>query len=283
MKAADFDYVRPGTLDAALAHMVDDATDTRVIAGGQSLMAMMNFRLAQPERLVDLGAIESLRFIRDNGDAINIGAMTTFAELEKSEIISGHLPLLRAALPHIAHPAIRSRGTIGGSAALADPAAEIPALLLAMDATMDLISATGARAINARDFFIGTYETALASGELVRSISIPKPNARARFAFYELARRHGDYAMAGAALAADSVRPVSNLRIAFFAVGDVAVRVPQAESAMDGKSLDDTDALAAAMAAVAKLEFRGDLNASVTTKRYLAQIVLKRAFAELAK
>ena len=134
MKAADFEYVKPDTLDAALAELAQPDIDARAIAGGQSLMAMMNFRLAQPQRLVDLGALEALRHVRDNGDAIELGAMTTFAELERSELVSSHVPLLSMALPHIAHSAIRNRGTIGGSAALADPAAEVPALLLALQA-----------------------------------------------------------------------------------------------------------------------------------------------------
>lgn len=283
MKAADFDYVRPETLEAALGHLSDDTVDARAIAGGQSLMAMMNFRLAQPERLVDLAAIDALRFIRDAGGHIEVGAMATFADLEQSPVIAEHVPLLAAALPHIAHPAIRSRGTIGGSAALADPAAEVPALLLAQDATLDLVSATGNRAVEAHNFFVDTYQTALAAGELVRSISIPKRPAGARHAFYELARRHGDYAMVGVAVTADDIRPVTNLRIAFFAIGDVAVRVPAAEDAMNGRDLADSDAVEAALAGVAQLTFRGDLNATVDTKRHLARVVLKRAFAELGQ
>lgn len=283
MKAAEFDYVRPETLEVALGHLADQTVEARAIAGGQSLMAMMNFRLAQPERLVDLAAIEALRFLRDEGERIEVGAMTTFAELERSPIIADHVPLLAVALPHIAHPAIRSRGTIGGSAALADPAAEVPALLLALDATLDLVSATASRSVEARDFFVDTYQTDLAAGELVRSISIPKRPPGARHAFYELARRHGDYAMAGVAVTVDAIRPVANLRVAFFAIGDAAVRVQEAEDAMNGRDLADADAVQAALAGVAQLAFRGDLNATAETKRHLAQVVLKRAFAELGK
>lgn len=282
MKAADFDYVRPATLEAALALMADRTVEARALAGGQSLMPMMNFRLAQPERLIDLGALEPLRSIRDHGDAIEIGAMTTYSELDQSETIADHFPLLKTALPHIAHPAIRNRGTIGGSAALADPAAELPALLLAVEARLNVVSASGERSVNADDFFVGTYETDLAADELVRSITIPKVSAGARFAFYELARRHGDYAMVGTALAADAINPISNLRIAFFAIGDKATRVPMAETAMNGKSLDDAEAISSALAAVEQLQFHGDLNASASTKRHLAQVALKRAFAELA-
>ena len=206
MKPSAFEYFNPQSVQEALDLLNRYGDEAKIIAGGQSLVPMMNFRLAQPERLIDLGALEPLRSIRDHGDAIEIGAMTTYSELDQSETIADHFPLLKTALPHIAHPAIRNRGTIGGSAALADPAAELPALLLAVEARLNVVSASGERSVNADDFFVGTYETDLAADELVRSITIPKVSAGARFAFYELARRHGDYAMVGTALAADASR-----------------------------------------------------------------------------
>ncbi|MGI9520092.1 MAG: FAD binding domain-containing protein [Hyphomicrobiaceae bacterium] len=283
MKALDFDYVRPATLDAALQELENTDANARAIAGGQSLVAMMNFRLAQPERLVDLSDIAALRFVRDIGDAIEIGAMTTFADLERSELVGEHFPLLRAALPHIAHPSIRSRGTIGGSAALADPAAEVPALLLAANARLNIVSTAGSRTMDAHNFIVGTYETALKASELLRSITIPKPPANARFAFCELARRHGDYAMVGVAMAADSVVPITNLRVVLFAIGDTAMRAAAAEAAMDGTAREDAGARETALAALEELDFRADLNAGVDTKRHLSRVILKRAFAELTE
>jgi carbon-monoxide dehydrogenase medium subunit len=281
MKAPDFDYECPATLERALSLLAETDADARPLAGGQSLMAMMNFRLAEPDLLVDLGAIHDLAGIADNGDEITIGAMTRYGELERSDLVSDHLPLMKAALPHIAHPAIRNRGTIGGSVALADPAAEMPAVVLALDATIVTVSVSGERRIEADDFFLGLYETALRSDEIIKAVSFPKPPQSARFAFYELARRHGDYAMAGVAVAAESINPFRNARIAFFGVCDRAVRATGSEDALNGHDKADDSALELAVEAVRGLAFSGDLNATADTKRYLAQVVLRRAAGEL--
>lgn len=207
MKAADFDYTKPRTVDEALAILANHGGEVRPIAGGQSLMPMMNFRLAQPDMLLDLNALEELQGIRDGGDCIIIGAMTRYRALECSALIGTHLPLVATALPHIAHAAIRNRGTIGGSIALADPAAEMPALMLALEATITVVSTRGARHIAADDFFLGLYETALADDEIITEICVPKAGLVARFAFHELARRHGDYAMVGIAMTAQQIEP----------------------------------------------------------------------------
>lgn len=281
MKSSDFDYECPATLEEALLLLAGPGPDSRPLAGGQSLMAMMNFRLAEPELLVDLNAISDLAGIADNGDDILIGAMTRYAALERSDLVSEHLPLIKAVLPHIAHPAIRNRGTIGGSVALADPAAEMPAVLLALGATIITASVNGEQRIAADDFFLGLYETALQPGEIVKAVSLPKPVATARFAFHELARRHGDYAMAGVAIAVSDVNPIKDARIAFFGICDRAVRAGGAEQALSGHGAADSNALDLAIASLAGLECDGDLNASADTKRYLAQIVLKRAVGEL--
>ncbi len=281
MKASDFDYQRPATLAEALSLLADTATDARPLAGGQSLMAMMNFRLAEPELLVDLNGINDLAGLVDNGDEIVIGAMTRYAELERSDLVSTHLPLVAAALPHIAHPAIRNRGTIGGSVALADPAAEMPAVLLALGATIVTASASGERSIVADEFFLGLYETALVSGEIVKAVSLPKPTGAARFAFCELARRHGDYAMAGVAVTVENTNPITGARIVLFGVGDRAFRASGAEQALNGHDITDAEALERAVGSLAGLAFDGDLNASADTKRYLAQILLRRAVGAL--
>lgn len=272
MKAPDFSYVKPGSVTEALTILADPDADAMPLAGGQSLMPMMNFRLAAPATLVDLGGIDALRGIREDGDEIRIGAMTRYADLAAAPVIAAHVPLFTMALPHIAHAAIRNRGTIGGSVSLADPAAEMPALLLALDAAIHVQGEAGTRRIAADDFFLGMYETMLDEGELVTEIAIPIRQHAQRFGFYELARRHGDYAMVGVALA---TRADNTCRIAFFSIADRAIRATAAEAALA------TGNLTAAIAALDDLPFDGDLNAAPATKRHLAGIALKRAMEGL--
>ncbi|MBL4646746.1 MAG: xanthine dehydrogenase family protein subunit M [Rhizobiales bacterium] len=282
MKAAEFLYECPESLDAAIALLSDDSHDVMPIAGGQSLMPLMNFRMSAPDMLVDLNAIQELKGIRQDGEIIHIGAMTRYTDLLESPIIAATLPLLKMALPHIAHSAIRNRGTIGGSVSLADPAAEMPALLLALNAQIKAQGVDGERLIPADDFFLGIYETALEQGELVTEIQIPVATPSNRYAFYELARRHGDYAMSGVAISMTGTSTIESCRIAFFAVSDLAIRASAAEQIMTGKPLDDVQAIEQAMASLDEIEFMGDLNADEATKRHLSGVVLKRALAELA-
>lgn len=259
MKAPDFHYERPETLAEALGLLGED---TSPLAGGQSLMPMMNFRMARPEVLVDLNRVPELTGIEDMGDQLRIGAMTRYSELMHSEMVADHVPLFGLALPHIAHAAIRNRGTIGGSVALADPAAEMPAVLQALGSTICVQSARTSREIAADAFFKGLYETALEPGELITSVLVPK--GQTDVGFYELARRHGDYAMAGVAVVIGS-----ETRVAFFSVSDRALRVAGVEAA-----LPDLDAAVAALSAV---EFIADPNANAATKHHLAGVVLRRA------
>ena len=273
MKAADFQYERPASLADALALLGDEDRDAAPLAGGQSLMPMMNFRLAAPGTLVDLSGLEDLRGISLKDGALSIGAMTRYVELAQSALIAEHAPLIAMALPHIAHAAVRNRGTIGGSVALADPAAEMPALLLALDATVTVCSSEAEKTFAAEDFFLGMYETALGEGELVTAITIP-PRGDHRFAFYELARRHGDYAMAGVALACSG--DGTDHRVAYFSVSDRALRATAVEAILDaGGTVDE------AIAALDGLPFAGDLNAGEATKRHLSGVVLKRALGGL--
>ncbi len=277
MKVADFHYERPDSLAKALVLLSRDDADVQALAGGQSLMPMMNFRLAQPDTLVDLNALEELRGIREAANHIEIGAMTRYAMLEASDLVRKHIPLFSIALPHIAHSAIRNRGTIGGSAALADPAAEMPALLIALNATITAVSTSGERKIAAKDFFLGLYETALDEGELIKSISVPKALIENRFGFYELTRRHGDYAMAGVAIAAQHMAPLTGLRIVFFGVSDRPLDVTAIAETLEGQSATDTDIVEAACRAIGNQSLHGDLNADAATKTHLAQVVLRRA------
>ncbi|GAB5377205.1 MAG: xanthine dehydrogenase family protein subunit M [Acuticoccus sp.] len=267
MKAPDFEYRRPQTVAEAIV-LLGSGEDAMPLAGGQSLMPMMNLRMARPDILVDLNRIEGLAFIRDEGEHLRVGAMTRMADLLASPLVAEALPLFALALPHIAHAAVRNRGTIGGSVALADPAAEMPALLLAQNATIVLEGPAGRRTVAADDFFLGIYETAREPDELIVEIVLPK--AGGPFGFCELARRHGDYAMAGVAVA------LGTPRVAFFGVADRAVRAPGAEAALAGKDAGDEEAIAAAIATL-DIEFAGDLHTSAATKRHYAGVVLKRA------
>jgi carbon-monoxide dehydrogenase medium subunit len=278
MKPAEFSYERPDNLGEALALLGNPDIEASPLAGGQSLMPMMNFRMAQPKTLVDLNGLDELQGIQRDGKELRIGAMTRYAELSASEAVRMHAPLIGMALPHIAHAAIRNRGTIGGSVSLADPAAEMPALMLALDARIMVQSANGRRDIAAGDFFLGLYETALETGELVTEISIPVASENQRCGFYELARRHGDYAMAGVAMTAEGSE---RHRIAFFGVSDRAVRAQGAEKALDGQPAGHPQALEVAVAALDEIEFSADLNGAEETKRHLAGVVLKRALERM--
>lgn len=281
MKAADFRYERPASIADALTLLENEDLDATPLAGGQSLMPMMNFRLAQPGMLVDLSELDDLRGVTLDGGALRIGAMTRYVELAASDLVAKHAPLLAMALPHIAHAAVRNRGTIGGSVALADPAAEMPALLLAMDAEITVQSSGGSKTYAATDFFLGMYETALEEGELVTAITIPSPAPDRHFAFYELARRHGDYAIAGVALSATGSDggAYTDWRVAYFSIADRALRATSVEAALEGQI--PSAGAQAAVTALADLPFAGDLNAAIATKQHLSGVVLKRALERI--
>lgn len=281
MKAPDIRYECPHSLVDALELIAGDSHFSQPLAGGQSLMPMMHLRMAQPEVLIDLNRIPELDFITQEDHQIHIGAMMRYAALLDSALVRKHLPLLSLAIPHIAHAAVRNRGTIGGSVALADPAAEMPAVLKALDATIVVVSQDGQREIAADDFFIGLYETALGETELVHSVKIPMASAEQRFGFYELTRRHGDYALAGVAVRAQSVDPYTGLRIVFFGVGDHAMRAGAAESTLEGCGSQDDAALQRAQQSLAALDICADATTSVETRLQWARVVLKRALHSL--
>jgi len=283
MKAPDIQYYRPVTLGEALVQLSDETIDCQPLAGGQSLLPMMHLRIASPECLLDLSKLSELNFINKTDSHIEIGAVVTYSELAASTLVQQHVPLFSLAIPHIAHSAIRNRGTIGGSTALADPAAEMPALLIALDATINVVSHAGSRQIPAVEFFLGLYETELQQSELVQSISVPIAKADQRFGFYELTRRHGDYAMAGTVISADSVEPYAGMRIVFFGVGEKALRAPGAEAALNGCRFNDFDALKQAQASLSNFEFYEDINASEPIKLHLAKVTLKRALTNLVR
>jgi len=274
MKPAEFRYEKPLSLAAAISLLAQEGLDVAALAGGQSLMPMMNFRVARPDVLVDLGGIAELSGIEATADTVRIGAMTRYSEAMSHPDLMRRLPLVTMALPHVAHSAIRNRGTFGGSLALADPAAEMPAVMRVLGARIHAAGPEGARAITADDFFRGVYETALEPGELITAIEVPTAVEGDRFGFHEVARRHGDYAMAGVAMALRGDEP----SIAFFAVSDRPVRASVAEAVL----ARDPAAIDAAVEALAEMEFAGDLNAGESMKRHLAGVVLRRAWADIS-
>src|SRR6202158_3662346 len=221
MKAAAFAFARATSVSNALELLGAHGGKAKVLSGGQSLMPAMNLRLISPELIVDIGEIAELRGIAVSGDVVTIGALTRHVDLMRSPEIAAHAPLLAEAIAHVAHPAIRNRGTVGGSLAHADPASELPACMVALNATIIISGQAGERRIAAEDFFTGIYETALSAQELLISVELPVAQKKSTHFFHEFARRHGDYALVG--LAAQAIvegEEFADLRMAFFAVGD---------------------------------------------------------------
>jgi carbon-monoxide dehydrogenase medium subunit len=283
MKAPPFAYVRAGSLADAFALWSAAGPDARLLAGGQSLLATLAFRLSEPSTLIDISRVPELMGIHAVGGGIRVGALTTHTDLGASELVRRHAPLLAEAVPLIAHPAIRNRGTIGGSLAYADPAAELPACCVALDATILARNATGERRIPAAQFFTGLYATALAEGELIAAVDLPAPKPQQRSVILELARRSGDYAMAGlAARAQVSGGTLADPRLVFFGVGETPVVAKGAMAALAGKPATP-EAIGRAQAALdADLDPPEDQHGSPDMKRHLARVLLARAVQRLA-
>lgn len=278
MKAAPFAYVRARSLDEVFDLLAEHGTEARILAGGQSLMPMLALRVASTSLLIDIGGLKDLCGVEERGGTVMIGALARHAELEASELVAKRLPLIARAMPHIAHVAIRNRGTLGGSLAHADPAAQLPACMLALDATMIAVSRAGERRIAAGDFFQGLYSTALADGELLARIEIAATPALTRVHFAQFSRRHGDFAMVG--LAAQARAHLSELRLVYFGCGDRPLRAHRAETA--ALSASATGRQAALMAALGNdLDPPGDLQANPEMRVYLAALLGGRALAEL--
>lgn len=282
MKAPDFTYVRAATLDDAFCAKAEHGPESRWLAGGQSLLASLAFRLSEPPALIDISRIEALRGIAFDGAMLRIGAATTHTALGASDIVAKHAPLLAQAVPKIAHMAVRNRGTIGGSLGFADPAAELPACCVALDATIVTASATGERRIAARDFWQGVYATALDQSELITAIEVPAMRTGEHHVLYEVSRRAGDYAMAGVAtVLRTTANSIEGARLVFFALGDRPVVAGAAARELIGHALDTATIEAACKALSSDLDPAGDLNGGVETKRHLAKVVLGRALAQL--
>jgi carbon-monoxide dehydrogenase medium subunit len=276
LKPAPFGYAKATSVEHAVA-LLGQYADARILAGGQSLIATLNMRLSAPKLLIDINGLDELRRISVAGDWLEIGALVRHAEAERSPEVARHAPLVALALPHIAHPAIRNRGTIGGSIAYADPAAELPACLLALGGELVVAGKAGKRTVKADDFFKGLFETALAPGEVLTAIRLPVARDDSRCAFAELARRHGDYALVGLAAAArHDGKVLRDVRLAFFGVGATAIRARTVEAAI----AIGTDPIAAL---TRDLDPEGDVQASAAARKHLAGVLLRRVMTQLTE
>ena len=284
MKAPAFDYVKPKDLPEALRLLQQYGAGAQVLAGGQSLMAIMNLGLAMPEILVDITGIDGLRDIQETAHGIRVGALVTHATLESNALIAQKVPLLWQSVPHVAHMAVRNVGTIGGSMALADPAAEYPAVSLALNATITLIGPDGQRDVAAQDYFLGLYETARKEDELLIAVTFPKVSAGEIMIFDELTRRRGDYALCGLA-AAFTLKSgvITAARLAYLSVGDTPVLAEAAARLLVDKKPDLALIEAAQNALVNDLSPRGDLHGSSEGKLHWAKVLLARSLRELEK
>ncbi len=283
MKAPSFAYAKPRSLDEVFALAEQHGEDAKLLAGGQTLLATLNMRLSSPALLIDITALPGLAGIAVKGNTLRIGALTTHRTIERSPEIARHLPLLAQAAPNIAHVAIRNAGTLGGSLAHGDPAAEWPACCLALDATIVIAAKSGERRVKASEFYRGLFETALGAGEVIVAAEFPLPGPGSRSAFLELARRHGDYAIVGvAALAKAAGGTLSDVRLAFIGAGPTPILAKHSMAAIEGRKVG-AETIAAAQAALAKdLAPMGDLNGSAATKLHLARVLCGRALTALA-
>ena len=274
MKPAPFAYAKARSIEHAVA-LLGEHTDARLLAGGQSLIATLNMRLSAPSLLIDINGIGGLDGIALKGGMVEIGALARHAQAERSDVIARHAPLIARAMPHIGHAAIRNRGTLCGSIAFADPAAELPACLLALDGEVEASGPKGKRTIKAGDFFKGLFETALGPQEMVTAIRVPAAGKDSRVGFAELARRHGDYAIVGLAASARAAgKGLADVRLAYFGVGATPLRVRKSEAALAGGDIE------AAVAAL-DLDPPDDVQATGAVKKHLAGVLLRRVATQL--
>jgi aerobic carbon-monoxide dehydrogenase medium subunit len=281
MKASAFNYARATSVANALELLVAHGDGAKVLSGGQSLMPAMNLRLISPELIVDIGEITELHGISVTGNVVRIGALTRHVDLAKSSEIAAHAPLLTEAIAHVAHPAIRNRGTLGGSLAHADPASELPACMVALNATIIVRGQAGERRIAAEDFFKGIYETALSAQELLVAVELPAARKNAAHFFHEFARRHGDYAITGLAAQAVVQGDVfADLRLVFFAVGDRPI-LAKAATKLVRTAITPAVLSEASTALGEELDPQDDQQASAAMRRHLAKVLMARCASAL--
>lgn len=280
MKPAAFEYRKPRSLEEAVLLLQEHGEDAKILAGGQTLVPMMNFRLVTPAKLVDINDIAGLDRIELRPDGLHLGALVRWHQIESSPVIARANPLLSEAVKHIAHYQIRSRGTWAGSSAHADPAAEFPAVAVVCGATFGLVSSRGRRDVPAEDFFLGPLTTALEPDEILVDVTFPVWPAGRTWAFEEFALRSGDFAIAGVAVLVDTPNAV---RLVSFGVGDGACRLRQAEAMIADRGLAPATIAEAAAAAAQELDAQSDIHASADYRRALVETLLERAIVHTQK
>ncbi|QRG04797.1 xanthine dehydrogenase family protein subunit M [Xanthobacter dioxanivorans] len=281
MKPARFDYVRAESVAHAVEALARAGGDGKVMAGGQSLMPMMNFRLVQPSVLVDINRIAGLDRIARRGDRLALGALVRHRMTAEDPLIARHVPVLHAAMKHVAHLTVCNRGTFCGSVCHADPAAEMPMMSLLLDATLAITSPRGSRTLPARDFFVGSLATALEPDEMVTEIEMDIPPPGTGWGFEEFARRHGDYALAAVAVTLERRDGrAHDVRLAVMGVGEMPARLGAVEALLEGATLDAARLDEAVDALRAAITPTGDLNASADYRRHLAGVLARRALKD---
>jgi carbon-monoxide dehydrogenase medium subunit len=284
VKPPPFEYVKARSLAAAI-ELLGRQPEAKILAGGQSLIASLNMRLSAPPLLIDINGLDELSAITVEDGTLRVGALAGHSEVERSPEVARHAPLISQAMPQIGHPAIRNRGTFGGSIAFADPAAELPACVVALDGRIVVRGKDGARTVEAARFFRGLYETDLGPDEVVTAVEIPVLQPGYRSVLKELVRRHGDYAMAGVAAHArvDGGGALADLRLVFFGLDVKPVRAANAAAALEGRTLDEGTLSAAKDALAEDLDPPDDLQATGATKLHLARVVMGRALEQLTE
>lgn len=279
MIPAQFSYEAPATLDEALTLLAANTDDAKILAGGHSLIPAMKLRLAQPAMLVDIGRIRDLSYIRENGDQILIGAMTTHYQLESSTLLQKICPLLPACASHIGDVQVRNKGTIGGSVAHSDPAGDWPAAVIALNAELVAVGKNGERAIKADDFFVDLLTTALGAGEILREIRIPKPAGRFGHAYEKVRHPASGFAVVGVAVALQigTQGSCESAAVGITGVASKAYRAGAVQNALQGQSLNDQTIAAAASHATDGVDANSDLYASEDYRRHLARVYTRRA------
>jgi len=279
MKPAPFTYLAPKSLAEALVQLESYGSEAKVLAGGQSLVPLMNFRLVRPRSIIDVNGLGGLANVTVADGGITIGALVRQRAIEHSTEVARYLPILAEAIRFVGHPAIRNRGTIGGSLVHADPAAELPVVAVALDAEFYLESTRGSRSVTAHEFYMGYLTTVIDPDELLVRVSMPLPSAEIGWCFNEIARRQGDFAIVavGALLGLDGNRKVSFVRIALGGVGPVPVRALAAEKCLLGERASDALYRKASELAAQELEPQSDIHASAAYRRHIAQVLVRRA------
>jgi aerobic carbon-monoxide dehydrogenase medium subunit len=278
MKSPPFSYIKAQSLVHLFSTMSEYGDDLRILAGGQTLLASLNMRLSEPQLLIDIRGLSELKGITVQNGMLRIGALATHTDIEDSALVAQHSPMLAQAVPHIAHRAIRNLGTLGGSIAYADPAAEWPVCALALNAMIVLKSAKAERKVSADDFFQGLYTTDMKDDEIVMACEFPVIQPQQTHDFSELARRHGDYAVAGLAVCSEAAKH----RIAFLGIADKPIRALKAEAIVNASTLTDATIEAAVASLKTELEPLADLTHNEESKMHLAGVLLKRALKRIA-